>query len=380
MLKTSTLWRFALILVAIFLLKLTVAHAQHKMRVSVSEYKADVYIDGKLTTKKGSFEITVPKGGCVEVAAEAPGFERQTVTFCQDKKTKLPTAYQMTLKKGSGNSVTKVGEGTSGGGATTKPQDKTDPDKSPKQSSPKTDDKAAKAKQTEEDRKKEEKAESDRKKAEKAKEEKARKEPEAKPEKTQASPDGPRLGIRAAGGLANGVVKGNNLTITSDMRIGALGGLVVDLPLSDLIFVQSGLMYALKGGRSETSGFISVESSSAVHYVEVPINLGAKFDLGGVKPFIMAGPYVAAAVAGSTRVTSRGRTTTESLKFGNGNDADSRRFDFGATAALGVELGALPLQILVGYDYGLANLVPGGSNDFTSQNRFVFFGVNYFFK
>jgi hypothetical protein len=371
MLKTSTLWRFALILAAIFLLKLTVAHAQHKMRVSVSEYKADVYIDGKLTTKKGSFEITVPKGGCVEVAAEAPGFERQTVTFCQDKKTKLPTAYQMTLKKGSGNAVTKVGEATTGG-ATTQPKEKASPDKPQKQAESKSDDKA-KAKKEEEDRRKTEKAEQ-------AKEEKARKEPETKPEKTQASPDGLRIGIRAAGGLANGVAKSNNLTITSDMRIGALGGLVLDLPLGEVAFVQTGLMYALKGGRSETSGFISTESSSAVHYVEVPINLGAKFDLGGVKPFVMAGPYVAAAVAGSTRVTSRGRTTTESITFGNGNDADSRRFDFGATAAVGVELGALPLQILAGYDYGLANLVPGGSNDVTSQNRFLFFGVNFFLK
>jgi|GEM_PF-1724924 len=363
--KTSQLWRFAFILVVIFLLKLTVAHAQHQMRVSVSEYKADIYIDGKLTTKKGSFEITVPKGGCVEVAAEAPGFERQTVKFCQDKKTKLPTTYQMTLKKGAGNAVSNIGSAPAGN----TPVQKTEPEprKEPKPvseepASPKKE-KVSKAKQADDSSKE-------------------KKEPKEKPVKSEVSPSDNefRLGFRAAGGLARGVSKGNGFTITSDFRIGAMGGLVVDLPLGDLVFVQSGLMYALKGGKSSFNEFgVSSSSSSTIHYVKVPINVGVKFDLGGVKPFLMAGPYVAVGLFGNVNTTVAGRSRSQSITFGNGSGANLRRLDYGATFGGGVELAQIPLQIFAAYDLGLANLVPGGGN-ITSQNRFLYFGVNFFFK
>ncbi|MCU0448953.1 MAG: porin family protein [Bernardetiaceae bacterium] len=160
--------------------------AQQKVRVNVSEYSATVSIDGKPTTKKGSFEITVPKGGCVEVMAEATGFESQTVKFCDDKKVKLPANYQMALKKGSGSTTASVG-GTGGGAPKqTDAQKKADDTPAVKQEAAPEADKPAKQAETVKPKKEKEKkeAEADTKTAE-----------TVKPEKTKEKKEKPKVDL-----------------------------------------------------------------------------------------------------------------------------------------------------------------------------------------
>jgi hypothetical protein len=156
--KTSC---YTIVLAGLWLMVQHPLAAQQKVRVNVSEYSATVSIDGKPTTKKGSFEITVPKGGCVEVMAEATGFESQTVKFCDDKKVKLPANYQMALKKGSGSSTAAVGG--AGGGAPKQTEAKKKADDSPaaKQEAAPEADKPAKQAETIKPKKEKEKATED---------------------------------------------------------------------------------------------------------------------------------------------------------------------------------------------------------------------------
>jgi hypothetical protein len=73
-----------------------------------------------------------------------------------------------------------------------------------------------------------------------------------------------RFGMRLAGGLASYIVRGGNLTVNTDNRLGLMVGPMLDLPVSDLFFVQTGLTYTLRGTGIEEFGF---KSSATFHTI-----------------------------------------------------------------------------------------------------------------
>jgi hypothetical protein len=196
-----------------------------------------------------------------------------------------------------------------------------------------------------------------------------------KPRPKRASDD-PRLGVRGAAGLASFISRGGNVVVATNNRFGLTLGPLLDVPVSDLFFFQTGLMYSLRGGISSQTNARSV---STLHYLQVPANLGVKFDLDVVKPYLLFGPYLSVALAGRVKTEGNRRTVTETVSFGNSFNDDLRRIDFGLTFGGGVELGEVPLQIFVAYDLGLANLQPSGAG-FTTRGRMFFFGINFFFE
>lgn len=223
----------------------------------------------------------------------------------------------------------------------------------------------------------------------------------------------------AAGAMAQsrftfGVKGGVNLSessgsLSSDNKVGFNAGLTIDYQLTPNWYVMSGLELTTKGTKSSigyysySSGygygngygygsgygeltpvsgysFSYMESTKNLMYLQVPIHLGYKVDLGGsTKLVFSAGPYVAYGIGGKTKGHSfynegnpaayLQQYTIDQKSF----DDVNRRFDLGLGATMGVEFGKFAVNI--GYDWGLNNVM----KNMDSKNKNGFLSVGYKF-
>lgn len=60
-----------------------------KIAISSSEQDSDIYVDGKLMGK-GSSNVIVPKGSCINVKVEKVGYLRYEIEFCNKKGVSSP--------------------------------------------------------------------------------------------------------------------------------------------------------------------------------------------------------------------------------------------------------------------------------------------------
>jgi len=176
-----------------------------------------------------------------------------------------------------------------------------------------------------------------------------------------------RFGIKAGVALANGVYEYTETSISTVNLIGFQAGLIGEMPLSDALSVNSGVLFSQKGTKLSMLG---VEIKFPVNYVEVPLNLAYKYDLGPLKLFAQAGPYLGVGL--SAKVKSGG--DEETIDFGSETD-QMKRLDYGANFGGGIEIGAI--QIGVNYGLGLANI--SNDPDETMKNGVLSFTAGILF-
>lgn len=176
-----------------------------------------------------------------------------------------------------------------------------------------------------------------------------------------------RFGIKAGVSLAKGVYEYTETGISTANLIGFQAGLIAEIPLSDALYLNSGALFSQKGTKLSMLG---VEIKFPVNYVEVPLNLAYKYDLGPLKLFAQAGPYLGYGL--SAKVISGG--TEETIDFGTEVD-QMKRLDYGANFGGGIEIGAI--QIGANYGLGLANM--SNDPDETMKNGVLSFTVAVLF-
>lgn len=167
-----------------------------------------------------------------------------------------------------------------------------------------------------------------------------------------------------------------------------VGG-TVEIPVSDIFSVQSGLTYIGKGAKAEESATMGADSYRVVgkinlSYLELPVNAVFKFNAGQGSLFFGAGAYYGYALNGKTKVeatvTIDGQTDkdseTDDLIFGNTEADDFKRGDFGLNFLAGYQL-ANGFNIHGGYGLGLRNISP--STDGKVKNRGFSVGVGFSF-
>jgi len=182
----------------------------------------------------------------------------------------------------------------------------------------------------------------------------------------------------------------------TNMRFGYHIGAAVDLGLSEVISLQSGLLFSSKGFSwdvkeewgDDTKGY----DRAIFNYVEIPVNIVYK-----INDFqIFAGPYVALGIGGKNKWD---------VKWDGGSDADYYKFkpvfgeakegdigdeeepynalDAGFNLGVGYQVG--PVLLNLGYSLGLVNMTvdyEGGSSDrddFKVTNRVITLSASYFF-
>lgn len=155
-----------------------------------------------------------------------------------------------------------------------------------------------------------------------------------------------RAGIRAGFNLAhsNYAVEGLGITTSNLPRYQV--GLVGEMPIWKSLFVNSGINYTVKG---VSLSFLGSDIEFAISYLEVPLNLVYKYDLGLARVFGLAGPYVG---YGLKAKSIKGSDVNE-IEFGS-NDNQMKRIDYGFNLGTGIEFDKF--SFVVEYGLGIPNL------------------------
>ena len=208
------------------------------------------------------------------------------------------------------------------------------------------------------------------------------------------------LGVQSAAAQVNagqsrmsfGIVGGLNLATWSEgnlpagetatpleNRTGFHGGLAASIPLGTSLFFQPQALFSMKGTRMSESVY-TVELK--LDYLEVPLFLGLRIPMqgSGIRPSVMAGPYIG--IKMGCKLKTLGDGLTEEVNCDDPDlEADTKSTDFGLAFGAGVEvpMGSGLLSLGARYTLGLSNLVDNPSaGDPTFRNGVISFGVGYF--
>ncbi len=183
-----------------------------------------------------------------------------------------------------------------------------------------------------------------------------------------------RFGIKGGLSLADVSIKSEGIGIDiTDVKPGFHIGAVVDYSLTEIIDLETGLMFETKGLKSKASilGGASGKAVTTTSYLSIPINLKASYDFRDFGVYGLFGPYVGVALSSKDKYTGdykdlMGMSEYDN-KIGNSDTDDIKTMDFGLSLGAGVEVN----EFLFGveYDLGLANIIPGGDSDNFMKNR-----------
>jgi hypothetical protein len=175
------------------------------------------------------------------------------------------------------------------------------------------------------------------------------------------------FGVKGGVNLADEDLSGSGAPSTS-MRVAAVAGGFVTLPLGSWLALQAEGLYTMKGAKVSVSG---IDSTLQIDYLEVP--LLARVRLG-------SGPrhyYVAGGVAPAFRMRARAATTfstsTEELDVSD----QVERFDLGVAAGGGMQSG--PLVIDARYTLGLRDIDTDKTDGSKTKNRTIAVTVGFRF-
>ncbi len=170
------------------------------------------------------------------------------------------------------------------------------------------------------------------------------------------------LGIK--GGLNLSTFGGNLKDTKSVLRYQF--GITAEIALPDHMYILTGLDFQTKGSRYNTTSDSGIKYNPM--YLQVPVNIGYKYDLGkNIRLTGSAGPYIAYGIGGKAKTVEGKESVFGKNKF--------KRFDYGLTAGAGVEFGKI--AVVAGYEYGLANI--NDSNGRKIKNRNPYLTVGYSF-
>ncbi len=170
------------------------------------------------------------------------------------------------------------------------------------------------------------------------------------------------------------------------MKPGFQIGVVGEYAFGDAFAIQPGILFATQGAKyKESVNYMGVdvdyETTMNLNYIQIPINLQYKVDLGSTKLLLQAGPYLGYGLGGKEKYKVSGGGESESgdykIKFGSGDDEDveyvDNAFDFGLGVGAGLQFGNL--QAGVGYNFGFTSLFDEG----TLKNNGLAITLTYLF-
>ncbi len=173
------------------------------------------------------------------------------------------------------------------------------------------------------------------------------------------------FGLRAGVNLQT--INGKNFAgdkLENDMIIGFSGGVNYEISIAEGFYLQPGLNFALKGAKG-TNDFVIFETevTSHISYLELPIHLLYKPELGSGKIIVGFGPYVAFGIGGKVKEEFEGLSEETDIIFTNKVDEDYdgdypvRPLDAGADVFFGYEF-PFKLSVQFNAQLGLLNLWP----------------------
>ncbi|MEI7523489.1 MAG: porin family protein [Mariniphaga sp.] len=179
------------------------------------------------------------------------------------------------------------------------------------------------------------------------------------------------FGIKGGINFANVTFSGGGTTVSEKSITGVHFGPIMDFALQENLFLNTGLLFSIKGTKSEDSyGGTTSTYTTTLNYLVVPINLAYKFPIDKkTKLVIQAGPYLGYALSGK----DKGPDGSTDIKFGE--QGGLKRLDMGLGFGAGVEFG--PVVVSLNYELGLANIEDTSS--YTAKNKVLQISLAYMF-
>lgn len=173
-----------------------------------------------------------------------------------------------------------------------------------------------------------------------------------------------RIGIRAGVNLQKMYGKdfdGNK--IENDFKTGFNAGITADLLVTPTFFLQPALLFSTKGAK-QTDG--DNKTTQNISYIELPINLLFKPEVGNGRLLLGVGPYAAYGISGKLKsktgnmaveLDTKFKNTMTAADYLNGDLNVVKPFDYGANALVGYELNN-GFSLQVNGQLGLAKINP----------------------
>jgi len=145
--------------------------------------------------------------------------------------------------------------------------------------------------------------------------------------------------------------EGFDMKFITGFHVGAL--VALDLPLG--LEFETGLFLNQKGFKMEES-FEGETFYMIVNplYVELPLKLNYKLEVGPAAVFFGAGPTISYGVGGKYTFKGMGEEESEEILWGNSEDDDFKPLDIGIGLQAGVRFSKL--QVSASYNMGLRNI------------------------
>lgn len=183
-----------------------------------------------------------------------------------------------------------------------------------------------------------------------------------------------KIGVRAGGNYSTFQYGGEALEV-KDGLIGPHAGIVVYSSLSSPVYLQSGLLYSVKGVSAADEDMPDLEMSLKYEFIELPVNVGFQIPIGSnfkISPYI--GAYGAYAYKGTAKFMGMSIDIFDN-DFIDEDDDKAKRIDYGANVGLGFHFGSR-IILNAQYSHGLANL---GDADDTVNSRTASLGLTFVF-
>ncbi len=186
-----------------------------------------------------------------------------------------------------------------------------------------------------------------------------------------------QFGVKAGLNLSNMLDKDDVYTYSDDykMKPGFHVGATVNIPLTDLLSFETGLIFDTKGYKitetiyeTDTTVGIEARATANICYLDIPLTIRASYDLGNdLILFGAFGSYLGIGLTGKYKVkfSYLNQTAEEEEKIAWGDGA--KRLDFGLTFGGGIEISVF--QIGVSYDLGLTSIAYETDGGYIAKNR-----------
>ncbi len=174
------------------------------------------------------------------------------------------------------------------------------------------------------------------------------------------------FGIKGGLNIANLTYSGDGTTASVKSIMGIQVGPVADFKLQENLSFNTGLLFSIKGAKTEGTDGIT----ETLDYLVVPLNLAYKFPINNdAKFFLQAGPYIGYALSGKDKYSDG----TDDIKFGE--KGGMKRGDFGIGFGAGLEFGAIVASL--NYELGLSNMLDDAT--YKQKNKVIQISVAYMF-
>ncbi|OFX88681.1 MAG: hypothetical protein A2W99_04225 [Bacteroidetes bacterium GWF2_33_16] len=197
-----------------------------------------------------------------------------------------------------------------------------------------------------------------------------------------------KFGLKAGLNFANMLNKNDYITASDEYesKTGFQVGPIVEFRLTNLLSLETGVLFSTKGFKTEDSGKLygvnwETLSSYNLNYLDIPVYLRVGYNIGSVRVFGNIGPYIGIALSGKEKIERTVDVATEideyKIQIGSEKGEDNiKRTDFGLN--IGISAALKEYEIGLNYGLGLANLSPSTDNGTEFKNRV--FSITFAYK